>query len=212
MIRATIKGTLLKDDLADLANSLKQLSEMDALVGIPESTAARKKGKITNAQLLFIHTNGSPIRKIPKRPVIEPAIAASDNQDKIVAEMNAAQKAMLDEDAYKAIVALKRAGMIGRDAAKSWFTDPRNNWPPNAYSTALAKYNKAMKYKRSAQAASGIVQGLIAQGKYKDWKDAIRDVSVSRPLIDTGALRQSITYAIRTGPGKALELGTDEIK
>ena len=63
--------------LAQLKKDLERLSKSDVLVGIPASAAARKKGPINNASLLFIHSKGSPLKHIPARPVLEPAIQAN---------------------------------------------------------------------------------------------------------------------------------------
>jgi hypothetical protein len=64
--------------IADLKNDA-------VFVGIPEAKADRKRkligpqkqAYVTNAGLLYIHTNGSQLKHIPARPVIEPAINAN---------------------------------------------------------------------------------------------------------------------------------------
>lgn len=117
-------------------------------------------GNISNAQLLYIHSKGSPLRNIPARPVLEPAIEAKGNREGIAAELAKAVQASLhgnDEDVTRY---LKRAGLSASNAAKRWFTDSRNNWAPNAPATIRAKGS-------------------------------------DQPLIDTGALRQAITYVIK---------------
>jgi len=146
--------------LSQVRTRLRDLSRMDALVGIPARTTLRRKDPINNASLLFIHTKGSPVRKIPKRPVIEPAITASGNKELIAGELKDAAKAALKGDNNAAYTALDRAGLAGENASKQWFTDPRNNWAPNAPST-------------------------------------IRRKDSDRPLIDTVALRRSITHVVR---------------
>ncbi len=143
-----------------IQDRLKELDRVDVLVGIPARTTPRTKQVINNASLLFIHTHGSPIRGIPARPVIEPAIAASGNKEAISTELAAAAKASLDDQQSVARQHLDRAGLAGENAAKSWFTDPRNNWAPNSPET-------------------------------------IRRKGSDRPLIDTGALRRSMTHVIR---------------
>ena len=50
------------------------MKENEVYVGIQQKESKREDEQITNAELLFIHTNGSPINNIPPRPVIEPAI------------------------------------------------------------------------------------------------------------------------------------------
>jgi hypothetical protein len=115
---------------------------------------------VTNAELLFIHTKGSPKMHIPARPVIEPAVAAEGNKQAIANELVQSARATIDGKHEQAVQRMKRAGLAGQNAARSWFTDSRNGWKPNAPSTIARKGS-------------------------------------ARPLIDTGALRASITYVIK---------------
>ena len=92
---------------------------------------------INDAELLFIHTNGSELRHLPARPVLEPAIAA--NSELIAPVMGAAAKDLLNGDAAGAENELNRAGVVASNAAKRWFTDSRNGWAPNAPETIKRK-------------------------------------------------------------------------
>lgn len=120
-----------------VAAQLAALGKMDVLVGIPEEKASRNAPDVNNAELMYIHTNGSPMKRIPARPVIEPAIEA--NRPAIVNELQQAMAAVLAEDPAQALQHLNAAGMVGRNASIRWFTDPRNGWPPNAPSTIARK-------------------------------------------------------------------------
>lgn len=122
-----------------LRKKLTDLSKVDALVGITQSTARRRGDDVTNAELMFIHSHGSPARGIPMRKVIEPAISAQGNKEPIAAELKEAAIAKLHGNDLDAIAHLKRAGMLGMNAAVRWFTDPRNNWPPNKPDTVKRK-------------------------------------------------------------------------
>lgn len=124
---------------AELREKLQDLSKVQALVGIAQSTTPRRGEPINNAELMFIHSQGSPARGIPMRKVIEPAIAADGTRQAIAAELKEATIAKLNNRDLDALAYLKRAGMIGRNAAVAWFTDPRNNWPPNKPSTIKQK-------------------------------------------------------------------------
>ncbi|SFU71067.1 hypothetical protein [Alicyclobacillus macrosporangiidus] len=84
---------------------------------------------------LFIHEHGSPLWKIPPRPVLEPSIATV--KPKIAEWFKKATDAALNGDDPGPY--LDAAGKTARDAAFNWFTDPRNGWPPNAPSTIKAK-------------------------------------------------------------------------
>lgn len=161
--RVTISKSGTGGELAlakKLREKLVHLEKIQALVGIPQSTTKRRHDDVTNAELMFIHSHGSPARHIPMRKVIEPAIAAEPTRGAIAAELKEATIAKLHDNDLDMLVHLRRAGMIAMNAAKAWFTDPRNNWPPNKPSTIKRKGSDT-------------------------------------PLIDTGALRASITYVIR---------------
>lgn len=239
MIRGMIKvkERLGESGMQELAQRLADAANLQVFVGIPEDAASRRptvgpngqviQPKINNAQLLYIHTNGSPLKRIPKRPVIEPAIEAPDNRMRIEAELSKAAEHIFNGEHAKALASLKRAGMLGRDAAKGWFTDPRNGWPPNTAATVRAKLAKmgAGPEKNAALAAIqteyvrrritshyGPGRGFLsrdvnrqeASGTYQ-WNGDT--VSVDTPLIDTGALRQSITYIVMDN-GQAAEEGS----
>jgi hypothetical protein len=168
-----------------LANSLELLTRKRVLVGIPATNAMERKrqlmslaqtmtGKrrrrtehmavvspINNAELMYIHTNGSPLKNIPARPVIEPALRDKENQAKILPEFKLAAQAAMQQKPNPALVErqLRMAGIIAETAVKAWFVSPKNGWPPNKPATIKAKGS-------------------------------------SRPLIDTGALRQSIVSLV----------------
>lgn len=121
------------------AARLEKLKQARVYVGIPQDANLRTIGEVTNAQLLFIHTNGSALRGIPARPVIQPAIAKPENKERIVAELHQAAHSALAGDADATREHLAKAGTLGANAAKRWFTDPDNGWAPNAPSTIAAK-------------------------------------------------------------------------
>lgn len=136
MIKTTVKK---QDNGKPLGDLLKEIAKMQVYVGIPEEKASRKGEPVNNAQLLYIHTNGSQLKGIPKRPVIEPALEAKENKEAITAELGEAVKSLLDKKPAQAKMHLKRAGMIGQNAARAWFDDPRNGWAPNTERTIVAK-------------------------------------------------------------------------
>lgn len=125
--------------LGPLDERLRKLERKDVLVGIPQANASRKDGKINNAELLFILSQGSQLQHIPPRPVLEPAIQAADNKANISAELKLAAQGVLEGRPEDASLHLDLAGQVGENAAKRWFTDPRNAWQANAPSTIKAK-------------------------------------------------------------------------
>ena len=147
-----------------LAKRVAGLTKLAAYVGIPASDArtrstqllamagklksgSKKRARIekaatedvNNAELLFIHSKGSPIRHIPARPVLEPAVRGDGNRQPIAAELAASVKASLVGDKELAVKKMKRAALQGQNAARSWFTDSRNSWAPNAPGTIARK-------------------------------------------------------------------------
>lgn len=136
MIKATIKTKSFKGPGKD---TLMGLLNMKVLVGIPQEKISRKDDGINNAELLFIHTNGSVLQGIPARPVIEPAIEDKENKPKILRELKEALAMGMSGDKNKAGMALKRAGMVGQNAARAWFVNPKNGWEPNSPATIAVK-------------------------------------------------------------------------
>ncbi len=147
------------DNLIDkIQAAFKAVNQYEVLVGIPDGAGSRKDGSpVSNADLLFIHTNGSPVNRIPPRPVLQPAM--NKNSDRIAASMKAVTNAALRGDTAGALTALKKAGLEGQNIAKKYFTDS-NGWPPNSPVTVARKGS-------------------------------------DRPLVDTGQMRDAITYVVR---------------
>ena len=145
------------------------MKENEVYVGIQQKESKREDEQITNAELLFIHTNGSPINNIPPRPVIEPAI--KHDSERLSAMMKKAAQLVLAGKIDDAIIQLKRTGMRGQNVSRNWFVNPENNWPPNSPSVTDEKRKKGS--------------------------------TNPRPLIDTGELRKSITYFVKTKGGRS---------
>lgn len=142
-----------------MRKQLQLLTRAEVFVGIPSSNNSRGDGKVGNAELLFIHTNGSALNHIPARPVLEPAITQPKTQELIAKQLSAVVTDILAIKPEAAEQDLEKAGLIAENAAKRWFTDPSNGWAPNAPATIARKGS-------------------------------------SKPLIDTGEMRRSITHVV----------------
>lgn len=133
----------VKKDLTSLIDMQKKMAFMadnQLYVGIPQEHTNRKEG-VTNAELLFIHTNGSPIKNIPPRPVIEPVL--ENNKQRIQKRVNLGIKTLLETgNEEKALGELKKAGIDATNLTRRWFKNPENGWPPNSPSTARRKRRK----------------------------------------------------------------------
>lgn len=193
-----------------LFEGLKALKGARVLVGIPQADNQRfdDKGKktaskgINNAEALFIFSKGSPLRGQPPRPVMEPAIQADGNRQRIARNLAKASKAALHGDQDGMVEFLDKAGTVGESASKRWFRDSRNGWPANAPSTVRAKLGKLSAKKRAAalqaiQDAGGNQTGIVTPG------------------IDTGQMRRAITHVldiegVQGSEGNSAEFEGDE--
>jgi hypothetical protein len=150
-------------NIAVLRAALRSLQKSHVYVGIPTTTAMDRKrqvmgvavtstGKrrvrlekmavdsgINNAELLYIHTHGSPRKHIPARPVIEAAISETENKKKIAQELSKVAQLALQGKPQEAAKQLDKAGQLGENVSRAWFTNPKNGWAPNAPSTIRRK-------------------------------------------------------------------------
>jgi hypothetical protein len=166
------------DKAVEFEEAIAEIMKMQVLVGIPSYNRRREEDQeLTNVDLLALHTIGSPLQHIPARPVIEPAIEAPDNQEKIERGLSKAGRLVLNDKTDQAYKQLKTVAMLGQNIARGWFTDPRNNWAPNSYLTAKRKAAKISKKRQAFLKEMGI--------------------PLTRPLIDTGQLRKSIIGIVR---------------
>jgi hypothetical protein len=192
MFDKLIDVQVTKDITEDLKNSLKELKNKMVCIGVPqEDDAARssnQKEHITNAQLLYIHTNGVRDNTMIKEmqhdinsgkpysrayefyvqehgsPLFKvpprPVLAPAieNSKDKIAEQMKQAFQSVLEGG--NITTELGKVGMLGQNICREWFTDPSNKWAANSPLT-------------------------------------IKKKGSDKPLIDTGALRRSITWVLR---------------
>ena len=189
MIGGNVNVSVSQDRTKLLLEALKSLSKIDVLVGIPEENGSREGGKVTNAELAFIHSNGSPLKGIPARPFVEPAIEDSENSEMISVELRKAVKSALDGDTDKMSKALVKAGIQGQNAVRDWFTNPKNGWAPNSPYTILQKIGK-----KKDSTSKAIVRYVKEGGSLSDISGL---EGMTQVLIDTDELRKSVTYVIR---------------
>lgn len=119
-----------------LKKALSLLKDRRVLIGIPQASD-QARGQITNVELAFIMTNGSPKHGIPPRPFLEPALEDKDTQDKIAREMGKGFQAAINGNAAGITEALSSAGMVGQNAVKSKIASSVP--PPNKPETVKRK-------------------------------------------------------------------------
>jgi hypothetical protein len=192
-------------DISAIGAAIADLKDASVLVGIPEKETDRKRGMIgpqksayiTNAGLLYIHTNGSQLHKIPPRPVIEPAIDA--NRLRIESLLFQAAQARIDGKKAESNRFIKMTGQFASNACKLWFRDPRNGWAQNAPDTIRRKLGKKPRSRKAAKtwlSARAILDVVNATGVYMPTFGTTALDSINSPLINTAQLRRAITYVV----------------
>lgn len=210
MIQGKASLKIETDNTSAVLMSLKGLADIDVLVGVPEENTRRDDEEITNAELINIHTHGvasqsikqskkkgvkynaalstyitskgSPLWRIPPRPLIEPALEADGNKQRIEEDLKIVVQCMLDGNKKGVARALNKAGIDGVNIIRDWFEDPRNNWPPVSDRTVMAGIKKRYKSKKKRKES---------MEKYKSGEAGIKQL-----LVDTGQMRSAMSYVV----------------
>jgi len=156
--------------LDSLKDAISFLKSNRVLIGIPQANSS-SRGEITNVELAFIHTMGSPVNRIPPRPFLEPGV--EEAKDQIAGCMKTAVEAAVKGETGAAMDELEKAGLYGENAVKSYIGGGHH--APNAGITIEGGWMR--------NRVSG--KPVFVKGKHSDV-----------PLIDTGSLRSSITHVI----------------
>lgn len=174
-----MKGTkIIKtiDKVGDLVAALNEFTSKEVLVGIPSETAGRKEGEIDNAALGFIHEHGAPEVNIPARAFLVPGIKTAEKQ--IIDLFKKTGQRALAGDKTAVMRGLNAVGMTAQNAVRQKITD--GPFTPLKASTV-----------RRRRKGRGKVEGEFVE---------------ARPLIDTGQLRQAITYVLRASRAPKVDL------
>jgi phage gpG-like protein len=177
---------ITKDELPRLLEAVKKLTTRRVLVGIPDTTATRKpdpndpSNDVNNAELGYIHEFGAPEKNIPARPFLMPGIA--DARDKLVARLKKAGEGALSGSLPDIDKALTACGLVAVDAVQNKIeTGP---FVPLSPLTIRQRLTRTAAYKAAGPAKQA-----------KMMKDFL--ATENKPLIDTGALKNSITFVLR---------------
>lgn len=161
----------IKEDTARIENmfkGLKELSEQQVDVGLLPSAGGRLQF------ILGVQTHGSPIMRIPPRPVVEPALAQADTQKAIAAGFEQAMEAAVGGDLAGVKAGLEEAGKSGADGIRAYIDS--GIAPANSPVTVSGGwiYNRVAK------------KGVLVAGK-----------GSSKPLYRTGALYSAFSYEVK---------------
>lgn len=184
----------MRDGLHTLVNRVPALTEatrlllrQEVMVGVPGETnfKGRAAGEPSNAAIAYVQDNGAPEANVPARPFMRPGIALA--RAKIVDQLRAAGAQALKGDAAGVLARLHAAGLVAAAGVRQVIT--AGIPPPLAASTVAARIRRrksgSWRARRRAEVAANVAAGA-APGE-----------GIFTPLIDTGALRASITYVVR---------------
>lgn len=170
----------VQDRVEAVLSSIRDLTTQDVMIGIPDSTPGRKSGPISNAAIGYIQETGDPAHNLPARPFLVPGVNAI--ADKAATMLGNGAKKALDGDRAAGANALVKAGLLASSSVKATIT-AGDGFAPLALSTleARARHGRKGAAKEIASRAAGNAP----------------DASNARPLIDSGQLRNAVTYILR---------------
>jgi hypothetical protein len=180
--------TIVKDDVAKVFKSIQDLIGKQVLVGIPDNGQNnRDDSPVNNATIGYTMEFGSPAHNVPARPFLIPGVRAAEKS--ALVQLKQAALAALEGDKGGMQQGLNRAGTLASNEVKH--TINSNIPPPLAPSTIRNRHRgRGTKRRESEQ----VYLGLIAKGASPG--AAQGEVGIVA-LVNTGSLRNSITYVVR---------------
>ena len=180
---------IVTDRVQEVLSGLRSLEKAEVLIGIPEETTDRSDDQgITNATIGYISEFGSPEKNIPARPFLIPGIQNCTGQVARVFKAGAEQT--LDGQQNVAEKTLETAGMIAASSVKKKIqSGPFVPLSPDTIRNR--KYNRGTKSRRASETA---YLAMINEGANPAYAQSAAGIN---PLINTGQLRNSITYVVK---------------
>ena len=176
-----------RDQVEDVLKAVRQLVSVEILVGIPGENAERQPAPgaspspISNVQIGLISEFGSPAQNIPARPFLVPGVR--DALPALLPKLKRAGQLALD---FKGPVPVTQAligvGIAAASAVQMKITT--GPFQPIADATKRARLYRKMGYRNASEARK---QKMMAKWMAGDFK----------PLLDSGAMRASVTFVIR---------------
>lgn len=130
-----------RDGLKNLMANIRKMDDKRLLVGIPGEENPRKGDPIGNAQLGYIHENGSAVRNIPPRPFLKPGVRASRKRCVDILR-NAAKQGFTNPAAVEQ--GLNAAGLVAQASVKNTLK-AGEGFEPLKPSTLAARKRKGYK-------------------------------------------------------------------
>jgi hypothetical protein len=185
---------ITKDKVNSVIGSITKLVGKQVLVGIPEANAARQsdeesKGPVTNAMIGYLMETGSPARNVPARPWLVPGTRESQNE--WMPHLRGAAAAALDAKPQRSDAELVAAGTRAASGVKRKIN---SNIPPPLKPSTI----RARKYARQTQSRRPEEKQYLEQVRSGIDPGTAQAAASIVSLVNTGALRDSVTSIVRT--------------
>jgi hypothetical protein len=162
--------TVVKDRVATLQKAIAALVGTKVMVGIPMDSTnnTRNDGPIGNAAIGYIQETGAPEINLPARPFLVPGVQSIEGE--IIARLKTIGEDGLSGKASAITRGLTALGLVAQNAVRSYMTTA--DFVPLSPRTVAARRRRHPS--RTAAAPSD-----------------------TRPLINTGQLRNALTFVLR---------------
>ena len=176
---------IVVDKTDEVIQAISDLSRQRLLVGIPDSEAGRTDGQASNAVIGYAQEFGIPPH-LPPRPFLLPTVR--DEKDLIAAQFRQMGRLALENDRRGVLRLMNALGLKIASEVKARIT--AGIPPPLAPSTIAGRLRKTQAGRTA-----------LRRGGFRS-STGQAAASVFIPLIDTGQLRNAITYVIRKTPAQ----------
>jgi hypothetical protein len=176
------------DNVGKVFKDIEKLVGQRVLIGIPEAKAPRGDEEINNATIGYIQEFGSPKANIPARPFLIPGVRKAEKS--ALAQLRKAADATLAGDPQKADQYLNGAGIIAANEVRAMINS--NIPPPLSPSTIAgrAAQRKTKSMRKSEKEYFRLLDTGMSPG-------AAQNTAGIVSLVNTGALRSSVTYVLK---------------
>jgi len=177
-----------KDRTAEIVSAIQELARTRILVGIPEDTAARKDGSVSNAQIGYWMEFGT--RTVPARPSLVPGVEAARQQT--IAGMKNAGTAAFDGNWSKAEQHLNAVGLLNRNSVVERIN---SNIPPPLSPKTVAARSVGRGRRRRVSKKRGISVAALAREEIALGEHGAAGGVIA--LVASGQFRAAVTWVLK---------------
>lgn len=176
------------DKMRSIIDAINRITKKDVLVGIPDSAPERADTPMTNAQIGYVMETGSPAHNVPARPFLVPGV--QDVQAQCAERLGKAADAALGGNLAGAERQMSAAGMVAENSVKKKIG---SKIPPALSPETIRNRHKS---RQTQSMRADEKEYLAAVDSGADPAQAQTEAGII-PLINSGALRNSITHLVR---------------